>query len=114
MVGALLATLVLLVSAWWFSRRATLIPSRLQSALELPVELLGGILASSSSRWRGYASLVLGFFLMILVANWIGLLPGVGTIGMNETIDGAETFVPLVRPASADLNSRSDWRSSRS
>ncbi len=104
MVGALLATLVLLVGAWWFSRRATLIPSRLQSALELPVELLGGILASSSSRWRGYASLVLGFFLMILVANWIGLLPGVGTIGINETIDGAETFVPLVRPASADLN----------
>jgi F-type H+-transporting ATPase subunit a len=104
MVGAVLASLVLLAAAWWFSRRAALIPSRLHSALELPIELLGGILAGSSSRWRGYAALVFSFFLMILVANWIGLLPGVGTIGIHETVDGAETFVPLVRPASADLN----------
>jgi F-type H+-transporting ATPase subunit a len=104
MVGAVLASGVLLAAAWWFSQRAALIPSRLQSALELPIELLGGILAGSSSRWRGYAALVFSFFLMILVANWIGLLPGVGTIGVHETVDGVETFVPLVRPASADLN----------
>ncbi len=104
MIGALLASLVLLLGAWWFTRRATLIPNRFQSVLELPIELLGGILAGSSSRWRGYAALVFGFFIMILVANWIGLLPGVGTIGINEVVDGAETFIPIVRPAAADLN----------
>jgi F-type H+-transporting ATPase subunit a len=41
---------------------------------------------------------------MILVANWVGLLPGVGTIGINETDHGETLLVPLVRPASADLN----------
>jgi F-type H+-transporting ATPase subunit a len=105
MVGALLASLVLGLAAWYITRRSSLVPGRLQSALELPVELLSGIVAGSSSRWRGYVALVLGFFLMILVANWIGLLPGVGTIGITHIDEaGHEALVPIVRPASADLN----------
>ena len=57
MVGALLTTLLLFVAALWITRRGTLIPTRLQSAIELPVELMAGIVSSSSSRWRGYAAL---------------------------------------------------------
>jgi F-type H+-transporting ATPase subunit a len=105
MVGALLASLVLLLGAWYISRRSTLVPGRLQAALELPIELLSGIVSSSSSRWRSYVAVVLALFLMILVANWIGLLPGVGTIGITHVDEaGHEAMVPLVRPASADLN----------
>lgn len=104
MVGAVLASLLLLGAAWYISRQSALIPHRLQSLLELPVEWVAGIVADSSSRWRGYVALVIGLFLMILVANWLGLLPGVGTIGLTETVDGNEVLVPLVRPAAADLN----------
>ena len=106
MVGALLTTLLLFVAALWITRRGTLIPTRLQSAIELPVELMAGIVSSSSSRWRGYAALILSFFLVILVANWVGLLPGVGTIGLNhvDPETGHEVLTPIVRPASADLN----------
>ena len=106
MVGALLATVLLLLAAWYITRRSSLVPGRLQSALELPVELMTGIIAGSSSRWRGYVALIIGFFLMILVANWIGLLPGVGTIGLAhlDAETGHEAMIPLVRPASADLN----------
>ncbi len=105
MVGALLASLLLGVAAWYITRRSSLVPGRLQSALELPVELMTGIISASSSRWRGYVSLILSFFLMILVANWIGLLPGVGTIGITHIDEaGHEAVIPLVRPASADLN----------
>jgi F-type H+-transporting ATPase subunit a len=104
MVGALLASLVLLVAAWYFSRRAALLPGRVQSLIELPVEWMANIVAGSTSRWRGYASLVIGLFLMILVANWIGLLPGVGTIGTNVTHGEETELVPWIRPASADLN----------
>ena len=46
--------------------------------VELPVEWMTSIISASSTRWRGYVALILSFFLMILVANWIGLLPGVG------------------------------------
>ena len=105
MVGALIASIVLLIAAWYITRRSSLIPGRLQSALELPIELMTGIIAGSSSRWRGYVALILGFFLTILVANWVGLLPGVGTIGTTHVDEaGHEVFVAFIRPASADLN----------
>lgn len=104
MVGALLASAVLLAAAWYFSRRAALVPGRMQSLIELPVEWMAGIVSASTSRWRGYVSLIVALFLMILVANWIGLLPGVGTIGLVEHHGDESVLVPFVRPASADLN----------
>ena len=105
MVGALLATIVLLAAAWYISRHSSLIPGRLQAALEMPIELMAGIVSASSSRWRGYVAVIIALFLMILVANWIGLLPGVGTIGIAHVDEaGHEAVTPIVRPASADLN----------
>jgi F-type H+-transporting ATPase subunit a len=105
MVGALLASLILLAGALYIRSRSTLVPPRLQSLLELPVEFMLGIVSGSTSRWRGYVALVIGLFLMILVANWLGLLPGVGTIGLVHSGEHGETaLVPVVRPASADLN----------
>jgi F-type H+-transporting ATPase subunit a len=100
MVGALLASAILIVVAWLFMRRPGLVPNRLQSLIEFPIEWLGAIVAGSTTRWRSYVSLVLALFLMILVANWLGLLPGVGTIGLRH----GDELVPFVRPASADLN----------
>jgi len=104
MVGAVLASAILLAGAWYITRRSALVPHRLQSLLELPVEWVAGIVQGSSSRWGGYVALVIGLFLTILVCNWIGLLPGVGTIGLTHTVEGHEVLVPLVRPAAADLN----------
>jgi F-type H+-transporting ATPase subunit a len=100
MVGALLASAILLVMAWVFVRHPALVPSRVQSLIELPIEWMGNIVAGSSSRWRGYVALVIGLFLMILVANWLGLLPGVGTIGVRH----GDEIIPYVRAAGADLN----------
>jgi F-type H+-transporting ATPase subunit a len=100
MVGALLASLILLAAAWVFVRHPALVPSRVQSLIEFPIEWMTNIVSGSTSRWRGYVALVIGLFLMILVANWLGLLPGVGTIGLRH----GEELVPFVRPASADLN----------
>ena len=104
MVGALLASIVLLLAAWYITRRAQLVPGRMQSLLELPIEWMTSIVAGSSTRWKGYVALILSFFLMILVANWIGLLPGVGTVGINNVSEGRTILVPFIRPASADLN----------
>ena len=104
MVGAVLASAILLVAAWAFVRRPELIPSRLQSLIEWPIEWISGIVEGSTSRWKGYVALVAGLFLMILVANWIGLLPGVGTVGIIEHHEGEELLVPFVRAAGADLN----------
>ena len=104
MVGALLASLILLAAAFVFVRHPGLVPNRVQSLIEFPIEWMANIVSASTSRWRGYAALVIGLFLMILVANWLGLLPGVGTIGIVHHTEHGETLTPLIRPASADLN----------
>ena len=50
--------------------------------------------------------LLSGLFFFILVHNWSGLFPGVGTIGEGTTDAHGHFHVgkPLVRPANADLN----------
>ena len=43
-------------------------------------------------------------FLFILISNWMGLLPGTGSIGVYQLHGGAVELIPLLRPANADLN----------
>ena len=48
-------------------------------------------------------------FIFILTSNWIGLVPGVGTIGFGSGQRGpllslSVVDAPLLRPANADLN----------
>jgi F-type H+-transporting ATPase subunit a len=105
MVGALLASILLLLAARWFTRRSGIVPSRGQSLIELPIELLAGIVrGTGGKRWRQFAPLILAIFLFVLTANWLSLLPGVGTIGLVEEVDGKRIIVPFIRAGAADLN----------
>ena len=105
MVGTLIVFVLLASLAWWASRNHSVVPSRLQSLLEFPVEFLAGIVRGQhETRWRSVLPPVLAIFLIVLFSNYVGLLPGVGTIGVNTIQDGHEVVVPIIRPASADLN----------
>ncbi len=44
------------------------------------------------------------FFLYILLSNWIGLIPGVGSVLLEVAHEGHVEHVPLLRAATADLN----------
>ena len=59
------------------------------------------VASPSSTRWRSYVALILGFFLVILVANWIGLLPGVGT---KDDIAGSAHELAAIIPGSEVLD----------
>lgn len=105
MVGSLIGTVLLASLAWWASRNHAVVPGRLQSLLEFPVEFLAGIVRGQhATRWRSVLPPVLAIFLIVLVANYVGLLPGVGTIGLHVVEDGHDAVAPIIRPASADLN----------
>jgi len=105
MVGTLIATIVLASLAWWASRNNAVVPGRLQSFLEFPLDWLAGIVKGQhATRWRTVLPPILAIFLLVLFANYVGLLPGVGTINLNVVEDGHTAAVPLIRPASADLN----------
>src|SRR4030067_3550355 len=44
------------------------------------------------------------FFIFIILSNWVGLIPGVGSIGIWEEREGKKLFLPLFRGPNADLN----------
>lgn len=71
--------------------------------IESLLELIQGI-TQNLTRAKEFLPLVATFFLFIILGNWIGLLPGVGTIGKTVVANSHTSFVPLFRGATADLN----------
>lgn len=51
-----------------------------------------------------FLPLVGTLFLFILVSNWVGLLPGIGSIGRYLVHHGEVVLIPMFRPANTDLN----------
>jgi F-type H+-transporting ATPase subunit a len=117
----LLVMLFLIILGSIVARRAQLIPGRLQSVVEIVVEFLLGLVEGTAGKKLGRRifPLIGGLFIFIIVANYTGLLPGIGTIGIwhegkhalvaasegaTGTEHGGRTLVPLFRPPSADLN----------
>lgn len=79
----------------------SLYPSALQNAIEYPIEQLYNFAESiSAKRALEFFPLIATFFIFILFSNWIGLIPGVGTIGIKE----GEHIIPFLRAPTADLN----------
>ncbi len=48
--------------------------------------------------------LVTSLFIFILINNWLGLLPIVGSVGFIEHISNESFFIPLFRAGTADIN----------
>ncbi len=51
-----------------------------------------------------FLPIVGSFFLFILISNWMGLIPGTGSIFRWMPIHGELERIPLFRPANTDLN----------
>ncbi len=106
-VNSTLATIAFVIFAFLFSRGIKQVPRRLQAAVETLLEFLLGYfdqVTGSREKSRKFLPLVGSLFLFILVSNWMGLLPGTGTIGIWEMMHGELELVPLLRPAMSDLN----------
>jgi F-type H+-transporting ATPase subunit a len=58
----------------------------------------------SRARTIKFLPIVGTLFFFILISNWLGLLPGVGTIGVYQVHHGQTVLVPFFRSANADLN----------
>lgn len=83
MIGVMVLILLVGVS---IARRASLVPGRMQAAVELILEFLLGMTESAGGKSLGRRifPLVSGLFVFIMLANYSGLLPGVGTIGIYK------------------------------
>ena len=83
-----------------------LVPGKIQSIFESLIEYLYDLTKSAISNQavaEKIFPLIFTYFFFILIANWFGLLPGVGSIGLKEVEDGATKIVPIFRAPTSDL-----------
>lgn len=101
-VSALLVLFVL-----WLIGKPSVIPSKGQAVIESLLESLREIFEPIIGK-RAFPTtfpLLITFFIFILFHNWMGLLPGVGTLGWGHEVDGHFHLTrPLIRPFTADFN----------
>lgn len=91
-----------LAFAFFTRKNLAFIPGRMQNFFEIIIEnilkLMDSVLQNRKLSEK-YLPLVATIFLFILVSNWLGLLPGVGSFGMSNGY-----FAPIFRSPSSDLN----------
>jgi len=98
---------VLVILAVVLGRSIKKIPQGIQNIFEIMVEKAVEMMDSvthDSVKSKKIFPFVFTIFIFLLLNNWLGLLPGVGSIGFIETSHGHSTFVPWFRGATADLN----------
>lgn len=106
-INSTIITLALVIFAFAFSRIIKRLPSRPQIAVESLLEFLMGYfdqVTGSREKTKRFLPLVGSLFLFILLSNWLGLLPGTGSIGKWGLMHGELEFIPVLRPANSDLN----------
>lgn len=104
MLMAWFAMAVLLVIA--LAAKSTgykLVPGRFQAFIELIIEGLYDFfdgIVQNAKQTRMFFTLTATILIFIIVANWMGILPGVGSI----YIQGPDGHIPLLRSMNADVN----------
>ena len=99
--------LLLSLSAGFATRKMKQIPAGAQNIWEFVVEAILGMVENvTSDRKKAEKILPIAatFFIFILTANWMGLIPGFETIGFWKIEEGHKVLVPFFRPPASDLN----------
>ena len=105
LLTSVLSTFLLFILAIIATRKLSNRPSLFQNLVELTIEDLYKVNEGISGKnTRLIFPWFATFFLFILVSNWMGLLPGFGTVGFFQHEHGKDVFIPLLRPANTDLN----------
>lgn len=134
MVAIFLADIIVLILAYAIKKqmdKGDLVPRGITGAIELIVEYIYNMTESTAGKWaKTIFPYFMTIFLVVLVANWMELIPGVDSIGKIEESahgyplltlipgalaavvkgggeaakEGGYVVVPYVRAAATDLN----------
>ncbi len=102
LLSSWIAVLLIVAIAFAVKRRTKMVPTGVQNLMEMVIagflDFFDGITGSRKKSTK-FFPFIFAFFTFILVSNWMGLLPGFGTITV-----GGDHAVPLFRGGTADLN----------
>jgi F-type H+-transporting ATPase subunit a len=107
LIVTLCVSCFLIIASVIVKNKLALIPKGLQNILEFVIEAVLDLVDSVTQdrkQTKKFFPIVATIFLFVIMSNWVELIPGLGTVGLNEISNGHATFVPFIRSASADLN----------
>jgi F-type H+-transporting ATPase subunit a len=107
MVTSWVIATILIIVIRMAVKKPTLIPNRGQAIVEGLIEGVRDLVEPIVGKRMVMVTfpLLMSLFIYILIQNWSGLLPGVGTIGWGyQTESGFYVVRELIRPGHADMN----------
>jgi F-type H+-transporting ATPase subunit a len=103
MVTSWVVAVALVLAIRWAVKKPQLIPTRGQAVVEHLLESMLDLIQPivGSKAYKAAFPLLISLFIFILIQNWSGLIPGVGTIFKSNEHGG---WTELIRPGNADMN----------
>ncbi len=107
LLTAWIAVAVLVIFSLVLRSRLQRVPRGIQNFFEVIVDgalNMADTITNDRAKTLKFFPIVFALFLFILLNNWMGLLPGIGTVGFIAQHDGHNVLVPFFRGGTADLN----------
>lgn len=102
LIATLLTDLILVLIVYFINKNISTLPNKLQNIFEMIIETFYDLTKQiTGDRAKSIFPWFASFFIFILFANLLGLVPGIGTFGLFEE---GNKFVPLIRAATSDFN----------
>ncbi|MBU0614443.1 F0F1 ATP synthase subunit A [Patescibacteria group bacterium] len=107
MLNAYIAVVFFILVAVIIHYKKSILPKGIYNVIEAAVEFAWNEIqkvTGDEKKTRLFLPLVATIFFFVLFSNWLGQLPGTGSIGIWELMHGEMELIPLLRPATSDLN----------
>jgi F-type H+-transporting ATPase subunit a len=89
-ITSVIVFIILITFAFLSTRNMQVVPGGLQNVMEIAIERLVSLFESiAGSMWRKFFTIAASIFFLVLVSNFVGLIPGAGSIGVIKV--GEET-----------------------
>ncbi len=102
-LNSVIAVFVLVIFFVAAGKKAKLVPKGMQNFFEIVLDgamKFADSITQDRKKTERLLPIVLPLFLFILINNWLGILPGIGTVGYEH----GGHFIPFFRGGTADLN----------
>jgi len=107
LINSWVTVIIIAVLAVVIGKKIKKIPKGIQNYVEVILEgamNMADSVTGSRQRTKKIFPIVFALFIFILINNWLGLIPGIGSIGFIEGEGAHRVFVPFLRGGTADLN----------
>jgi len=108
MIMAWIVMAILIIVALVLKKRKyQMVPTGLQNLVESIVGFMFDFfdaIVQDRKQTMKFFPIVATIFIFIILANWLGIFPGVGTVLIEGMHDGHEMMIPVFRSMNADVN----------